>query len=512
MGYALTRNVIDVVLALLHPIHVLLQTDGFITRLGCLVPQELSNLCSVGGVLVDAKLQAFAELLVEFLVVVLLLCDLRKHLEAFLHQVFLDHPENLVLLERLARDVRRQILRVHHALHKVEPLRHELIAIVHDKHTANVEFDVISLLLGLEQVERSTARHEDQCAELQLSLHAEVFYGQVVLPIVRKGFVEGRVLFVRYVLRLPHPEWLVLVQLLPLVGHLLHLLGLFLLFLLLLLLVHLLDLWLVAILPLVLLLFLLILGVRNLFLLGLLNVQLDGKANELGVFFHQILQPPLLQELRLVLLEVTDDLGAALDLTVHHLSVLLPRERATCRGLPNVLLIIVVLAHHANLVRDQVTRVKPNPELADHGDVATRGHGLHEGFGARLRDGAQIVDQLVLGHADARIFDCEGGVSLVGDNLDVEVRLSLDLLRVRDRLVADLVERVRRVGNQLAQEDLLVGVEGVDDEAHQLLDVSIEREGLRHGGLQLRTGKVSTGGGTGNKQSRWTKLSNLNKG
>merc|ERR1719238_459969 len=57
----------------------------------------------------------------------------------------------------------------------------------------------------------SRARNENQCAELQLSLHAEVFHGQVVFPIVRKRFVEGRVLFVRHVLRLPHPEWFVLV-------------------------------------------------------------------------------------------------------------------------------------------------------------------------------------------------------------------------------------------------------------------------------------------------------------
>ena len=33
-------------------------------------------------------------------------------------------------------------------------------------------------------------------------------------------------------------------------------------------------------------------------------------------------------------------------------------------------------------------------------------------------------------------------------------QLDLDLLRVRDGLVADLVERVRRVRDQLAQEDL----------------------------------------------------------
>ena len=50
----------------------------------------------------------------------------------------------------------------------------------------------------------------------------------------------------------------------------------------------------------------------------------------------------------------------------------------------------------------------------------------------------------------------------------------------------DLVERIGGVGNQLTQKDLLVGVEGVDDEGHQLLDVRIERESFRHDGLFFR--------------------------
>jgi hypothetical protein len=39
-------------------------------------------------------------------------------------------------------------------------------------------------------------------------------------------------------------------------------------------------------------------------------------------------------------------------------------------------------------------------------------------------------------------------------------------------LVVALVERIRGLGDQLTQEDLLVRVGGVNDETHQLLDVS----------------------------------------
>jgi hypothetical protein len=44
---------------------------------------------------------------------------------------------------------------------------------------------------------------------------------------------------------------------------------------------------------------------------------------------------------------------------------------------------------------------------------------------------------------------------------------------------------IRGVGDELAKEDLLVGVEGVDDEREQLVDLGLEGEGLGlrgHGG------------------------------
>ena len=45
-----------------------------------------------------------------------------------------------------------------------------------------------------------------------------------------------------------------------------------------------------------------------------------------------------------------------------------------------------------------------------------------------------------------------------------------------DGLVADLVKGIRGVRDELTKENFLVGVESVDDEGHQLLDVSIESE------------------------------------
>ena len=60
--------------------------------------------------------------------------------------------------------------------------------------------------------------------------------GQVILPVVGQRLVDRGVLVVGHVLGIAHPQRLVLVELLPLVGNLLDLLGLLLLLLLLLLL------------------------------------------------------------------------------------------------------------------------------------------------------------------------------------------------------------------------------------------------------------------------------------
>mmetsp|Transcript_30085 Transcript_30085/g.66207 ORF Transcript_30085/g.66207 Transcript_30085/m.66207 type:complete len:352 (+) Transcript_30085:1071-2126(+) len=350
----------------------------------------------------DAELQALAKLLIELLVVVLLLGDLCEHLKALLHQVLLDHTQDLVLLQGLTRDVEWEILRIHNTLDHVEPLRHQFLAIIHDEHATDVQLDVVPLLLRLEEVKRGTTWHEEERAELQLAFDAEVLHCQVIFPIIRQALVEGGILLVCHVLALAHPQWLVLVELLPLVRDLLYLLGLLLLFFFLFLLIDFLDLWLITFLALlVLLLFLLFLGISDLLLLGLLYVELNGETNEFGVLLHQVLQSSLLQELGLVLLEVADDLGTSLDLSVDKLGVLLHCEGATCCGFPDVLLVVIVLANNSHLVRHKVGRVEADAELPNHGDVASSGHRLHESLGTRLGDSAQVVDQLILGHAYA---------------------------------------------------------------------------------------------------------------
>ena len=96
--------------------------------------------------------------------------------------------------------------------------------------------------------------------------------------------------------------------------------------------------------------------------------------------------------------------------------------------------------------------------------------------------------------------------------MDEELRLGVELALVREALKPDLVQRLlgfqisnnnaskekekrssvrnrekrRRthiggVADKLAKEDLLVGVEGVDDQAEELVNLRLEGEGLRLG-------------------------------
>mmetsp|Transcript_32725 Transcript_32725/g.59112 ORF Transcript_32725/g.59112 Transcript_32725/m.59112 type:complete len:227 (+) Transcript_32725:263-943(+) len=225
-------------------------------------------------------------------------------------------------------------------------------------------------------------------------------------------------------------------------GDFLHLLGFFLFSLSLLFFINLFDLWLITFLLFLFLFLLFLLRIRHLLLFGFLNIELDREANELRVLLDQILQTALLKKLGLILFEIADHLGSTLHLTMHHLCILLHGKGTTSSRLPDVLLIVIVLADDAHLVRDQIGRVEAYTKLTNHGDVTACGHGLHESLGPGFGDGAQIVDELILGHSNARVLNGDGRVCLVRNDLDVEIRLCLDLLRISDGLIANLVKSI----------------------------------------------------------------------
>jgi len=121
-----------------------------LARLGGVEAQEFSELAAVLSILVNTELDVLAEGLVELVEVVFVLSNLTDEVEGLLDKILADNLENLVLLEGFARDVQREILRVDDTLDEVEVLRNEVLTVVHDEDTANVELDVVTLLLRLE--------------------------------------------------------------------------------------------------------------------------------------------------------------------------------------------------------------------------------------------------------------------------------------------------------------------------------------------------------------------------
>ena len=84
----------------------------------------------------------------------------------------------------------------------------------------------------------------------------------------------------------------------------------------------------------------------------------------------------------------------------------------------------------------------------------------------------------MLGHTNTSINKSKSIGSFVGDDLDFEWGLVFSGIGVSERFVSNFVEGVWGIGDEFSKEDLFVGVEGVDDESHELLDVSIESKVL----------------------------------
>lgn len=84
-------------------------------------------------------------------------------------------------------------------------------------------------------------------------------------------------------------------------------------------------------------------------------------------------------------------------------------------------------------------------------------------LGTGLGDGTQVVDEVCFGHTDTGITDGEELILLVGRDADAELLAGVKSGRIGQGCITDFVEGVGAIGNQLPEEDLLVGVERVWD-------------------------------------------------
>ena len=110
-------------------------------------------------------------------------------------------------MKSLTGDVQWEILRIDDTLDEVKILGNDLLAVVHDEHTTDVQFDRVLLLLVLEQIEWGAFGDEEKGAELQLTLDGEVLDGQVIFPVVGEGLVELGVLLIGDIIWVTGPDW-----------------------------------------------------------------------------------------------------------------------------------------------------------------------------------------------------------------------------------------------------------------------------------------------------------------
>nr|WP_293274031.1 hypothetical protein [Nannocystis sp.] len=157
-------------------------------------------------------------------------------------------------------------------------------------------------------------------------------------------------------------------------------------------------------------------------------------------------------------------------------------EGAVARGAPVHGLVLGDGAEgvHVDAVGDHEGAVEADAELADEVEVGLLaalllGPGaLEEVEGAGVGDGAEVKGDLVAGHADAVILDDEDAALLIGVDLDGWFGVAVAEAAVDQALEAGLVERVGGVREQLAEEDLPVGVEGVGHQPEERADLGLE--------------------------------------
>ena len=136
-----------------------------------------------------------------------------------------------------------------------------------------------------------------------------------------------------------------------------------------------------------------------------------------------------------------------------------------------------------DLVGDHERRVKADAELADQRRSflarVIGGKLVEERLGAGAGDGAEPLGQVLAGHADAVVGEGQRlGVGIDRD-LDRERSAVLDQFRLGDRLVAQFLAGVGGVGDELADENLAVGIDRMDHQMQQARNVGLEALGAR---------------------------------
>ncbi len=200
-----------------------------------------------------------------------------------------------------------------------------------------------------------------------------------------------------------------------------------------------------------------------------------------GVLAQDVPQSMARQQLVLVRSQVEDDVGAARGLLddLHGVA-------AFAGTLPPY----AVLGREARAsgderhpIGDDERGVEAHAELSDEVCIPRAvGRQLRQELARpRLGDGADVVDDVLPGHADAVVRHGDRARRCVVADMDARLGVVLHERAVGHRLEPQLVGGIRGVRDELAQEDLLVAVQGVNHQLQELRDLGLESEGFFRG-------------------------------
>mmetsp|Transcript_42021 Transcript_42021/g.88179 ORF Transcript_42021/g.88179 Transcript_42021/m.88179 type:complete len:502 (-) Transcript_42021:124-1629(-) len=142
-------DVINLFLILLHPLDILFQTRVLLPTLTGEESKQRHNIILVASIFNNTHLEILSKVIPKHNVFALVLVafDLADHVETLAHETLVDNTEHLGLLEDLARHIEREILRVHHSPHELEPTRHNVLKLIVDKHALHVETNIAGILV-----------------------------------------------------------------------------------------------------------------------------------------------------------------------------------------------------------------------------------------------------------------------------------------------------------------------------------------------------------------------------
>mmetsp|Transcript_40931 Transcript_40931/g.73791 ORF Transcript_40931/g.73791 Transcript_40931/m.73791 type:complete len:310 (+) Transcript_40931:435-1364(+) len=161
---AIGRNVVNLFLILLHALDILIEARVLISStLGRVESKQGDDIVLVALIFNDAHLHVLAKVIPkhDVFAVVLITLDSTNHVQTLAHEAFVDDAEHFGLLQDLSRDIQGQILRIDHSPDKLEPAGHDVLKLVIDEDTFDVQSNITRVFVKhiLGQLKREHARN-----------------------------------------------------------------------------------------------------------------------------------------------------------------------------------------------------------------------------------------------------------------------------------------------------------------------------------------------------------------